>query len=222
MIAGPLGLCRYFLCVCFFVVALAVTAKLVETILEEKKPELSVALRGTVPEWREILLFSLKYLAALAALSAVMLLSTSSALISYRLSVIVASKAFLYSVGLVLEGGVAWLLMPAAMRLLQSPDVTPVSVQCRRRGTVFVVFMSALALALGDIVGMAEARVMLDNQWELSAVSALNSIVVNAPEVFLFISLSLLASGYSREADSSKSSRASLLLLERGKPSLRG
>ena len=193
MVTIPLGLCKQVLEVSFFVVALAMTAKLVGMILEEQTPDLNVALRGIAPGWRRILLFSLKYMVAFGAMATIMILPISSGQISYRLLEIAASKAFVYSVTLVLTGGVAWLLIPAAIRLLQAPDVAPVPVECRRLGTIFIVLTSAAALALENIVGWAEATVMLDNQWELTVVSALNSIVVNAPEVLLFVALALMA-----------------------------
>ncbi|HTW78287.1 MAG TPA: hypothetical protein VME23_01965 [Terracidiphilus sp.] len=207
VVLKPVGLCKDFLEVCFYVVALAMTAKLVGMIFEGKKPDILAALKEIAPEWRGILMFSLKYLVALGVTGAVMILITSSALVSQRLLEIVASKAFVYPVGLALEAGVAWVLMPAAMRLLQTPNVAQVSVQCRRLGTVFAVLTSAAALGLEYIVGSVEAKVVLDNQWELTAVSALNSIVVNAPEVLLFIALAWLAVQHFPEVETTNGSR---------------
>jgi hypothetical protein len=205
MVATPLGVCRGFLEVCLFVAALAMTAKLVGMVLEEKKPDILAALKEIAPEWRGILVFSLKYLVALGVMGAVMILSTG-ALVSLRLFDTAASNAFVYPVSVALEAGIAWVLMPAAMRLLRTSKFTEVSVQCRRSGTVFVVLMSAAALALERIVGTAEAKLILDNQWELTAVSALNSIMVNVPEVLLFIVLALLAVQDIPEAETNQGS----------------
>ena len=201
LVSIPIGLCREFLTVCLFVVALAMTAKLVAMILAEQEPRMAETLKGLVPAWRAILLFSLKYMLALGVLDLVMILSTTSAMSSYRLLEIAASKAFIYPVSLAWEAGIAWLLMPSAIQLLRVPNIATVSIECRKRGTVFAVLASATALALENLVGLAEARVSFDNQWELIAVSALNSIVVNASEVLLFISLALLAAECPRDIE---------------------
>jgi hypothetical protein len=199
MVTIPLGLCKQFLEVSLFVVALVMTAKLAGMILEEQTPDLNVALRGIAAGWREIFLFSLKYMVVLGAAGAIMILPASSALISYRLMEITASKAFVYPVALALTGGGAWLLMPTAIRFLRSPDTAPVSAEVRNRGTIFYVLTSAVALALENIIGRAEATMVFEKRWELAAVSAVNSIVVNTPEVLLFIALALLAFGGTRD-----------------------
>jgi hypothetical protein len=184
-----------------FVIALVVTAKLVRMILDGKEPELLPALKEVVPEWRRIARFSFQCFLALAAFGAVMLLSTMSAMISLRLLAFFASKAVTYPIAIALKGGAAWLLMPAAMRLLQMSDASPVTTQNRKLGTVSVVLTSAATLVLGILVARAEAGLRLDNQSELWAVSAANSIVENAPTVFQFIALALLAFGSSHGAE---------------------
>ena len=173
--------------------ALAMTAKLVGMILERQKPDLMIALKGISAEWSEILLFSLKFSVVLGMIGAVMILSTSSALISYRLLGIVASKAFVYPVTLALEAGAGWLLMPATIRLLTAPDAAPVSTESRKLGTILFVLTSAAALALENLIGRVEAGVILENQSEVTAVAVFNTVVMNTPEVLLFIALALLA-----------------------------
>jgi hypothetical protein len=212
MVAMPLGICRRFLGVCLFVAALVMTAKLVGSILENQKAEIVGALKKIVPEWRGIFMLSLKYTLAVGAVGVVMALSTSLMPISYKVAEFVASKVFVYPVTLALEGGVAWLLMPSAIRLLRPPGAESVSVQGRRWGTISMVLLSAAGLALQNIVGMAEAKVTFDSRWEFSAVSALNSIVVNAPEVLLFILLALLAGNEVLEREDNRGSKIHGLL----------
>ncbi|MGD0893781.1 MAG: hypothetical protein ABR923_19840, partial [Terracidiphilus sp.] len=100
---------------------------------------------------------------------------------------------FLYPFSVAAIGIVAWVLMPAAMRLLQAPRVLPCSSEDRKLGTILMMIMSALGLAARDILNWAEAGVSFDNQIEVSVVSVVNTIVENVPEVFLFIALALLA-----------------------------
>jgi hypothetical protein len=193
MVGGPISLCRQFLEVCLFVAAFATTAKLVERILEKGKPDPVRALKEVAPDWKGILLFSFKYIVVFGAISGILVLSASIPVISHRFTEIAASKAFDCSVGLLGAGVAAWLLMPAAIRLLQRPEVAPISVECRRLGTIFVVLASAAGLALENLLNRAEAGMVFDNQSEPTALAVLNTIVVNAPEVLLFIALALLA-----------------------------
>lgn len=194
MVAKPLGPCKDFLEVCSFVVAFAVTAKLVGTILEEQRPDMMAALRGVAPQWRQILLFSLKYMVLTGVVIGAFMLLTTSPLTSDRILSLAVSKPFVYSVALLWEGCLAWLLMPAAIRLLQPPESPPASADARKLGVVFAVVTSAAAIALEYAIGRAEAAVVLDSRWELTALTALNSIVENVPSTILFIALALLAS----------------------------
>jgi hypothetical protein len=103
------------------------------------------------------------------------------------------SKVLLYVFGLVGEGCLAWLLVPAAIRLLRPQGNPTISAQDRNIGVVFAVSASAGSLALEYLVGKAETIVMLDKLWEGEAIAVVNTIIINAPQVFLFIALALLA-----------------------------
>jgi hypothetical protein len=50
-----------------------------------------------------------------------------------------------------------------------------------------------VVLALRYLVGKAEAAVVVHNQWESWAIAVINTVILNTPQVFLFIALSLLA-----------------------------
>jgi hypothetical protein len=63
----------------------------------------------------------------------------------------------------------------------------------RNLGVSFVVVTSALSLALQSTVGKAESTVMLDKPWEGWTIAIVNTFVINAPEVLLFIGLALWA-----------------------------
>ncbi len=194
MIIYPLSFLRQFLEVCFFVVALVATKNLTHVILDEQRPDMIAAVRGIVPRFREVLLFSLKYMAVLAAFGGVLIVFTSSPLTSERLHELAFSKVFLYACGLVVEGCLAWLLVPAAIRLLRPPGNSTVSAHQRKTGVAFAVATSASSLALDCLVRKAETLVTLENQWEGLAFAIVNTIIINAPQVLLFIALALMAS----------------------------
>jgi hypothetical protein len=63
----------------------------------------------------------------------------------------------------------------------------------RKLGTVFAVATSASAVALEYLVGNAETAAVIDEQWEGVTIGVVNTIVINAPQVLLFIALTLLA-----------------------------
>src|SRR5580692_2651426 len=105
-----LGLLKDFLEVCLFVVALVMTAKLVGMILEEQRPELIAAVRGTASRWRGILLFSFKYMVIQGLLVEVPLFLGATLLTSARFSEFALSKSLVFTFGLVAEGVLAWLL----------------------------------------------------------------------------------------------------------------
>ena len=191
--SSPLSFVKDAVEVVAFVLALAVTAKMVGMIVEEQRPDLRAALRGIATQWRAILLFSIKYMAGLGAMLALLALLTASATNSLKSLAILASKEFLYSFSMAAVGCIAWVLMPSAMRLLQAPRLVPVSGEHRMSGAILMVITSGIALAAGDILNWAEAGVTFDNQVEVFALSVANTIVENVPEVFLFIALALLA-----------------------------
>jgi hypothetical protein len=193
MIVFPLGLLKDFLEVCLFVVALVMTAKLVGMILEEQRPELIAAVRGTASRWRGILLFSFKYMVIQGLLVEVPLFLGATLLTSARFSEFALSKSLVFTFGLVAEGVLAWLLVPAAIRLSGPEDSPIVASECRKVGVVFAVVTSAASLALGYGIDQAEATIVLDNQWELWSLRVVNTILVNAPDILLFIALALMA-----------------------------
>jgi hypothetical protein len=193
MVIYPLGTLKNFLEICFFVVALIATKNLVQMILDERRPGMISTLRGIVPQYREVLLFSLKYMAVMAAFVGIFIGLASSPLSPEHLQELSSSKLFVYGVGLVGEGCLAWLLVPSAIRLLQRPERRTILTQGRKIGATFAVTTSAGSLALQYLVGKAEATVLLDNQWESNSIAAVNTIIINAPQVLLFIALALLA-----------------------------
>jgi hypothetical protein len=193
MVMYPLGFLKNLLEVCLFVVALATTKSLVCMILEAQRPDMVAALRGIVPQYWEVLLFSLKYMAVMALFGGALTLLASSPLTPEHFHEFVLSKAFIFVFSLVGEGCLAWLLVPAAVRMLRPLGSPIVSAQDRQMGTIFAVATSAGTLALESLISKAESTLMLDNQWESDAIAAANAVIINTPQLLLFIALALLA-----------------------------
>jgi len=193
LVMYPLGLLKVLLEVCLFVMALAATSNLVQMLREKQAAGIIAAVRRVFPRFAEVLLFSVKYVLALTVIGAFMIVLTGSPLASERVQRLLVSKAFLYLYGLAVMAGIAWLLVPSAIRLLRPPGDSTVSNKIRRLGVVIAVAATAGTQALQYLVGKLEAGAILKTQWERVAISVVNTLVVNAPQVLLFIALSLLA-----------------------------
>lgn len=190
----PLGLVKQFLDVLFFVVALVFTKNLVQSILEEQKPDMHSAVRGILPRFGEVLLFSVKYMAVMAVFAGILILFGSSPITSDRFHEFLLSKKYLlYAFSLVSEGCLAWLLLPAAIRLLRPQGSPVISTRAREMGIVFAVATSAAALALGFLTGKIGSGIRLDNQGEGLVVAVVNTVIINVPQILLYIALALMA-----------------------------
>jgi hypothetical protein len=199
MVGYPLATLKDFLEICLFVVALVTTKNLLDMVVQTQRPNIIAALRGIAPRTREVLLLSLKYMVALVGLAGAPLLLASYLVTSERFREFATSKACLFVFGLVAEGCIAWLLIPSVLRLLRSPGGPEIAVFSRRVGTFFAVATSAASFALEYLVGKAETTVMVDSRWEGEAIAVVSTIIINSPEVFLFIALALLAAGEARK-----------------------
>jgi hypothetical protein len=167
---------------------------MVRMIVEEQGPNMIAALRGASPRWRAILFFSLKFFLVQGVILGVLALMEDSPLTADRFQQFFLSPTLVFLFALVSYGCLAWLLMPAAIRLLQSSGGSTISAKDRKLGVAFVVATSAASSALGYCVGKAEAGIFFKNQWEIQAAEAVSTLVINAPQVLLFIFLALLAS----------------------------
>jgi hypothetical protein len=203
MVTIPLGLCRQFLEVLVFVAAFLVTVNMVGVLLVSQRPEWLKVLKEIVSRWRAVLLFSLTLMVAMGVLAGLLFLPASYLLKSAHLQQVAASRAFILSETLIFVTCLAWVLLPAAIRLARASGGPSASDQDRKIGVAYVVIASAIAFALEHAIGWAENAVVLHNNWEVALLSAVNSILESAPNILLFIALALLSLG---RADSPKPS----------------
>jgi hypothetical protein len=194
MIVGlPIGTLKNFLETCLFVVALVATKNLVHMVLDSQRPDIAAAVRGAVPRYREVLLFSIKYMAVMAVIGVVIIFVTTSPLMPEGLRHAAISKPFITVFALAAECCLAWLLLPAAIRLLRLPDGPAISTEQRKVGTVAVVATAAASMVLEYSIRKAEAATTLGSVFGGWAIAVVNTVIFNAPQVMLFIVLALLA-----------------------------
>jgi hypothetical protein len=196
---APIGFATIFVVVCLFVSALLVTAGMVDAIGRDHTPDVRNAFAAITSKWWRILLFSVKFLLAVGVVFAGVVVPSFFALKAIHHVELLYSPKLLYAWVIVFVGCIAWLIMPAAIRLLQANSTGLVSSRTRIQATILAILVSEAGMALGMIVQKMEAGTILDSQWEVTALSALNSIVANAPNVLLFIAMALLAAKFKQE-----------------------
>jgi hypothetical protein len=195
MVYAPVGFAAILAVVCLFVAALLVTAKMVEAIDREQTPDLRASWAEVVPRWRGVLIFSVKFLVACGASLAATAFPAYLLLGAVRHREIATSAIFLNLGTLTIVCCLVLLLVPAAVRLLQVEQKSNMPVSLRGQAVVFAAVATEAGLLLGMFAQKLEAGIVLDHRWELTILSALNSIVANAPDVLFFIALALLALG---------------------------
>lgn len=190
MIMIPMGTLVNFLEICLFVVALFITKELVRMTLAEQRPEIKEAIYEIRTRYREVLIFSIKYMAVMAVFGA------SLVLLSYLprfLRHVFMSRTSVLIFALACESCLAWLLLPAAMRLLRSQGDPAISNQQRKLGIVLAVAASAVSMLLEALVKRAEAPVIIGSATAGYAIGFVNTVIINAPQVMLFVALALIA-----------------------------
>lgn len=188
-VTTPIALLEGYLEICFFVVALLVTKELVWMVKENQLPNLVKSVQAVAPRLREVLVFSLKYGALLGVLE--ILIAVPLALDPIRRFTLWNELSYLS--GFIAEACLAWLLVPSAIHLLRPPNSLNAPTDQRIMGTVLAVVTSAGCLALQYLLGNAEAELPIYTQADSSLIAMANTVVINLPQVMLFIGLALLA-----------------------------
>jgi hypothetical protein len=208
---APIGFATIIAVVCLFVASLLVTAAMVDSIEREQRLDAREILARIAVRWRRILLFALRFLITVGVfIAGITLLSYYLLFLVHRQELI---TSFWLVAGLMLigVGCTAWLVIPAAMRLLRG-ETASVSAQIRNQGTILAILAAETGLGIGFLIQKLEVSIMLNSRWEITALSVFNSVIANAPDALLFIALALLAAELSRESDSNEGSKICELL----------
>jgi uncharacterized membrane protein len=196
----PLGLATIFVIICLFVVVLLVTAGMVNAIMREQEPDARKALAGLTHDWRRILLFSLKFLLAIGVVGVAVTVPLFYLLRAAHHPEYLTSPLWLPVILILYMGCLAWLMMPPAIRLQRPEMAGPISTQDSSWGMILAIVASETGNALGILSQKLEKGMILEFRWEWTALSMLNSILANAPDVLLFVALALLASESAAES----------------------
>jgi hypothetical protein len=202
IVTYSLGYLKQFLEICLFVVALAVTSNLVRSFVEGQSPDMAAALKDVKPQGWEVLLFAIKYMLILAVIVGFPIAGAWLSPTSNYFQKLHSSLVIFHAYSLFGEGCLAWVLVPAAIRLLRPPDSPDISAHGRKLGVLAAVTTSAASFVLQYVVGRAESPAIVAHQWERWAIAVMNMTVMTVPQAFLFIAVALLALQGSEEARS--------------------
>ena len=191
LVVIPLGLAREFLTILVFVAALVVTGLQVRAHTESALPEAQPSVAPVLSRWRSILLFALAFMALMGALSAIGATALTYPATPLHFSPPAFQLASLI-LGLIVTTLVAWFLAPWSVRLLQQPELvlTPIVKMSAR---TFAIAAFALQPVLGKILLRIEAHISVEQKWEYTGLSIINTAVTNLPLALLFVALGLLA-----------------------------
>jgi len=210
----PLGFLKHFLTVTTFVFTFVVTALMVRSTLDAKRPEIRAILRETGDDWRKILVFSVLCMVCLGAsvgISRYLLILLSENL---HPEAVVGPHILTYTFGLVVEFAAAWLLMPRAMRLLQQSSSFSIDSGGRTTGALIVILTGAIGLLIARALGGTESAIALQGQIAQIILLVLNAIVESLPQAFMFVALALIAYPAVAEAGTSENPESAPQLSE--------
>ena len=208
----PIGLAAVIAVVCLFVAALSVTATMVDVIGREQNLNAKEVLAGVIARWRKILLLGVTFLVLIAAFAAAVLAPVFFVLYRVHRPDLLTSPLLAPVAMFVVVGCSVWLIMPATIRLICADREVLDPSRTRVRGAIMAIIASEAGALLGLILSKAETAMRLETQLGWSVLSAFNSVVANAPDVLLFITLALLAAESSRAIEDGKRSRVRELL----------
>jgi hypothetical protein len=189
---GPVGFAAELTCVYLLVFALVVTSGLLELIFSEQEPDLKSALKSATVRWRAILWFSFKALFVALVLMAITMIPLVS-LLSEAHPNLFQSPILLSAVVLILGASAAWLLIPAAFRLLQNSKREIIDSNVRTKGVVCAIVATSFTIGLGFIAPKLGAVMQLDTPAEFTVVCIMVELLVNSAFAPLLVALSLLA-----------------------------
>ncbi len=189
------GLLIQFLSVCLYTAAFIITANLVRLFLQNLSPNLWSAVKSAKLRLPAIFSLSLK----LFVLSFVIALFITTPLLFFRshLGSIVATPYFPYGFTLLISLCVAWIITPAAITLLRSPNFKPITSKTIMRG-IGSSISTVIASTTFALVAQIAQRSLLSNSAQMppiaiQAIHAIASLLTTVPYIFLFIVLAVLA-----------------------------
>lgn len=189
----PIGITAIVAVMWLSVAALVGTSIMVHSFEDAQRPDPRVVLAEVAQRWRRILIFALRLLIT----SVVFIAGTVG--LAYYLLYLANHQELAFSFWLMIAvmpigtGCTAWLVLPAAMRLVSREAGVVVSTKTKQLGTIVAVLAVEAGGILGYLLPTLEGRMLLNSEEARTAVSVVSSLVRDSPNALLFIGLTLLA-----------------------------
>jgi hypothetical protein len=204
----PIGIITIVSVLWLFVAALVGTAIMVRSFEDEQSPDAKRALAEVALLWRRILMFALRLLMTAAVFTA-----GTVGLAYYLLYLAHHREPFFSSFWLIIalmpigNGCTAWLVLPAAMRLIMGEANVVVSTKTKKLGTIVTVLAMEAGAVIAFLLPTLEERILLNSELTKAIIWVINSIVANSPYALLFIALALLTATSAGQEDRNKGSK---------------
>jgi hypothetical protein len=200
IIFGPFVWGTYFLNTCLYAAAFVVTATLVRTLEQHLRPDLPPVLGSLRSRIQRVLVFSFKLL-ALYALAGLLLIQATTLAQKWKLPATYLIPCFLVLAAV----SFAYCMAPSGISLLRDAQSRSVTPEYITWGRSFSILMVLASFAIGYFVPMVErslfASPLLSRGIARLIIEAIASSVAAFPYVLLFISLALIATNDTGEAE---------------------
>jgi hypothetical protein len=204
----PIGITTIVSVMWLFVAAFVATAIMVRSFENEQSPDARDLLAEVALLWPRILMFALRLLitAAIFAFGTVGLTYFLLYLAHHR-ELFFPSFWLMIAMMPIGTGCTAWLVLPAAMRLIRGEANVVVSTKTKKLGTIVTVLALEAGAVIAFLLPTLEKRVLLYSEGARATIWAINSVLANSPNALLFIALALLACKSAGQEDRNKGSR---------------
>lgn len=199
LLGGLLENGTHYVNACLLTLALVLTTVVAVEFLRGEIPVRASVVSALRPYTKRIFVFALKFCVVVWASTVVVLLP-----LSYLLSVILHPSRMVSSVSLgtgtiLIMGSVAWIMAPVAIGLLRSQSA-PLAEVWQKNVARHVALLAVLAMSILQFMDhRIDAHLTFSSRTEITAISALATLIINAPMAVLFTAFALLASGQLRE-----------------------
>ena len=193
-ISTPIFWGNSLLCLCLYVAAFMVTAYLVQQLLCETAPNLSLSVQFVQFRLRKLFLFSISIFLLFPVAG---FLSTTPYLNRSFFLFPLSSLIQIEILGVIMSAAIGFLLAPLALKLIQPPQSEPIPRAAKMQARIFAALAVVATVILGFTLPAIERNFYNDfsAHWQIldPLLSIIGSLIATFPYIALSIALSLLA-----------------------------
>jgi len=204
----PIGITTIVSVMWLFIAALVGTAMMVRSFEDEQSPDARELLAAVALLWRRILAFALRLLITFTVFTAGTVgLAYCLLYLGHHRGPFFPSFWLMIAMMPIGTGCTAWLLLPAAMRLIIGENKVIVSTKTKKLGTIATVLALEAGAVIAFLLPTLEERVLFNFEETRAMLRVINSVVANSPYALLFITLAVLAARLAGQEDHNNASK---------------